>query len=393
MTQFRWLTAGESHGKGLATIVEGVPAGLELSEDMIAADLSRRQGGYGRGRRQQIETDRAEIMSGVRHGKTMGSPIALTIINRDFENQGWRVRMATEPVDEEVERVTLLRPGHADLAGTQKYGFDDVRPILERSSARETTARVAVGAVARALIRTIGIEVHSHTLSIGPVRANVPDRIDWDAVDASPMRVADRAIEQAMIDEVDKTREELDTVGGIFEVRASGVPFGLGSHVHWDRKLDGQLAQAIMSINAIKAVEIGEGVAGAGMRGSQVQDIILPASEWERRKWERATNRAGGLEAGMTNGEDIVVRGFLKPIATVPQRMPMADLLTGEETTSFYERSDVAVVPAGGVIGEAMVAIVLANAMLEKFGGDHVAEIFRNFEAFMATVGPREPRS
>ena len=393
MTEFRWLTAGESHGKGLAAIVEGVPAGLAMSEDIIAADLSRRQGGYGRGRRQQIETDRAELLSGVRHGKTMGSPIAMTIVNRDFENQGWRVRMATEPVEEEVERVTLLRPGHADLAGTQKYGFDDVRPILERSSARETTARVAVGAIARALIGTIGITVHSHTLSVGPVRAQVPDRIDWNAVDASPMRVADRSVEQAMIDEVDRTREALDTVGGIFEVRASGVPFGLGSHVHWDRKLDGRLAQAVMSINAVKAVEIGEGIAGAGMRGSQVQDIILPASAWERRKWERATNRAGGLEAGMTNGEEIVVRGFLKPISTVPQRMPTADLLTGEETTSFYERSDIAVVPAGGVIGEAMVAIVLAQAMLEKFGGDHVDEVYRNFEAFMATVGPREPRS
>ncbi len=393
MTDFRWLTAGESHGKGLAAIVEGIPAGIEMSEAIIAADLRRRQGGYGRGRRQQIETDHAELLSGVRHGRTMGSPIAMTIVNKDFENQGWRVRMATDPVDEEVERVTLLRPGHADLAGTQKYGFDDVRPILERSSARETTARVAVGAIARALIGAIGIKVHSHTLTVGPVRANVPERIDWDAVDASPMRVADKSVEQAMIDEVDRTREALDTVGGIFEVRASGVPFGLGSHVHWDRKLDGKLAQAIMSINAVKAFEIGEGVAGAGMRGSQVQDIILPSSAWERRKWERATNRAGGLEAGMTNGEDIVVRGFLKPISTVPQRMPTADLLTGEETQSFYERSDVAVVPAGGVVGEAMVAIVLAGAVLEKFGGDNIDELVRNFEAFQATVGPREPRS
>ena len=392
MTDFRWLTAGESHGKGLAAIVEGVPAGLTMSEAIIAADLARRQGGYGRGRRMQIETDYAELLSGVRHGKTIGSPIAMTIVNRDFENQGWNVRMATDPVDEEVERVTLLRPGHADLAGTQKYGFDDVRPILERSSARETTARVAVGAIARALIGTIGITVRSHSLSVGTVHARVPERIDWDAVEASPMRVADRAVEQAMIDEVDQAREALDTVGGVFEVRAVGVPFGLGSHVHWDRKLDGRLARAVMSINAVKAVEIGEGIAGAGMHGSKVQDIILPASAWERRKWERATNRAGGLEAGMTNGEEIVVRGFLKPISTVPQRMPTADLLTGEETTSFYERSDVAVVPAGGVIGEAMVAIVLAEAMLEKFGGDHVAEILRNFEAFVATVGPREPR-
>ena len=392
MTGFRWLTAGESHGKGLVTVVEGVPAGLPLSEDGIAADLARRQQGYGRGKRQQIETDRAEIISGVRHGLTIGSPIALTMINRDFQNQNWRVRMATEPVDEEVERVTLLRPGHADLAGTQKYGFDDVRPILERSSARETAARVAVGAVARALIREIGIEVHSHTLRIGTVHANPPARIDWSAVDASPVRVADPAAQQPMIDEVDRIKEALDTIGGVFEVRASGVPFGLGSHVHWDRKLDGQLAQAIMSINAVKGVEIGDGITNVELPGSEVQDVILPADAWERRKWERATNRAGGLEAGMTNGEEIIVRGYIKPIATVPRRLPTADLLTGEETTAFYERSDVAVVPAAGVIGEAMVAIVLAGAVLEKFGGDHVSELRRNFEAFEATVGPREPQ-
>ncbi len=394
MSGFRWLTAGESHGKGLVAVVEGMPAGVPLSADQIAADLARRQQGYGRGKRQQIEQDRAEIISGVRHGLTIGSPIALTMINRDFENQNWRVRMATEPVDEEVERVTLLRPGHADLAGTQKYGFDDVRPILERSSARETAARVAVGAVARALIQEVcGIEVHSHSLQIGSVRASVPDRIDWAAVDASPVRVADPAAEQPMIQEVDRIKEALDTIGGVFEVRATNMPFGLGSHVHWDRKLDGQLAQAIISINAVKGVEIGDGISNVEKPGSEVQDLILPADAWERRKWERATNRAGGLEAGMTNGQDIVVRGFIKPIATVPRRLPTADLLTGEETTAFYERSDVAVVPAAGVIGEAMVAIVLAGAVIEKFGGDHLAEMRRNFEAFEATVGPREPRS
>ncbi len=393
MSPFRFLTAGESHGKGLVAVVEGVPAGLPLTEDQVAADLARRQGGYGRGKRQQIERDRAEIVSGVRHGRTIGSPIAMTIPNADHDNANWRVRMAVEAVDEEVERVTLLRPGHADLAGTQKYGLDDVRPILERSSARETTARVAVGAVARALIAELGIAVHSHTLSVGAVRATVPARIDWAAVDASPMRVADPAIEQAMIDEVDRTKEALDTIGGVFEVRASGLPFGLGSHVHWDRRLEGRLAQAVMSINAVKAVEVGEGVEGASLRGSEVQDVILPVDAWERRPWERASNRAGGLEGGMTNGEDIVVRGYLKPISTVPRRMPTADLLTGEETTSFYERSDACVVPAGGVIGEAMVAIVLADAVLEKFGGDHVAELRRNFEAFIATVGPREPRT
>ncbi len=390
MSRFRWLTAGESHGPGLTMIVEGMPAGVILDEDIIQADLARRQGGYGRGARQAIEHDHAFLRSGVRHGRTMGSPIGMTLDNRDFQNANWQVRMAVEAIEQEVERVTLLRPGHADLAGTQKYGFDDVRPILERSSARETAARVAVGAIARALIREIGIEVHSHTVQLGEIRANVPDHIDWAAVDASPMRVADKAIEQAMIDEVDRTREGLDTVGGVFEVRATGVPFGLGSHVHWDRKLDGLLAQAIMSINAVKAVDIGDGVAGAAKRGSQVQDVIMPASAWERRTWEHMSNHAGGLEAGMTNGEDIVIRGFLKPISTVPQRMPTADLLTGEETMSFYERSDTAVVPAGGVVGEAMVAIVLADAVLQKFGGDHVDEIRRNFESFVATVGPRE---
>jgi len=392
MSRFRWLTAGESHGKGLTAIVEGVPAGLPMSEDLIAADLTRRQGGYGRGKRQQIEQDRAEIMSGVRHGLTFGSPIALAMVNRDHQNANWRVRMATDPVDEEVERVTLLRPGHADLVGTQKYGFDDVRPILERSSARETAARVAVGAIARALIAELGVTVRSHTLSIGSVVATPPERIDWDAVDASPVRVADTGVEQSMIDEIDKTREALDTLGGVFEVRASGVPMGLGSHVHWDRKLDGLLAQGVMSINAVKAVEIGDGFEGARTPGSEVMDVILPAAAWERRPWERASNRAGGLEGGITNGEDVVVRGYLKPISTVPRRMPTADLLTGEETESFYERSDVCVVPAGGVVGEAMVAIVLADAILEKFGGDHVAELRRNFEAFVATVGPREPR-
>jgi chorismate synthase len=393
MTHFRWLTSGESHGKGLLAIVEGIPAGVPMSEAIIVADLSRRQGGYGRGKRQQIETDVAEIISGVRHGLTMGSPIGLHMVNKDWENQNWRVRMSVDPVEAEVERVTLLRPGHADLAGTQKYGFDDVRPILERSSARETAARVAVGAIARAICRVVGIEIHSHSIQVGEVRANPPAHIDWDAVDASPMRVADAAAEAAMIAEVDRTKEALDTVGGVFEVRATNVPFGLGSHVHWDRKLDGRIAQAIMSINAVKAVEIGDGVANAAKPGSQVQDVILPSSQWVSRPWERATNRAGGLEAGISNSEDIVVRGFIKPISTVPQRLPTADLLTGEETMSFYERSDVAVVPAAGVIGEAMLAIVLADAVLEKFGGDHANELRRNFEAFQATVGPREPRA
>jgi chorismate synthase len=390
MTIFRFLTAGESHGKGITSIVEGVPAGLPLTEDLIEADLVRRQQGYGRGQRQQIEKDRAEITSGVRHGLTIGSPIALWMVNADHQNANWQVRMAVGPVDQEVERVTLLRPGHADLAGTQKYGFDDVRPILERSSARETAQRVAVGAIARALLREIGITIHSHVLTIGDVDARVQDRIDWAAVEASPVRVADRDAEPRMIAKIDEAKEALDSVGGIFEVRASGVPFGLGSHIQWDKRLDGQIAQAILSINAVKGVEVGDAWANARKMGSDVQDVILPSAAWERRAWEHATNRAGGTEAGMTNGEELVVRGALKPISTIPRRLPSTDLLTGDEATAFYERSDACVVPAAGVIGEAMVAIVLARCALEKFGGDHLTEFVRNFEAFQATVGPRE---
>jgi chorismate synthase len=392
MTQLRWFTAGESHGPSLTAIVEGVPAGLEITEERIRADLARRQKGYGRGKRQEIEVDWAEITAGVRHGKTMGAPIAMWIRNADWENANWKVRMSVGPVDQEIDPVTLLRPGHADLAGTQKYNLDDVRPILERSSARETAARVAVGAIARALLSTIGVTIHSRTLRIGAVEAPPEETADWAAVEASPVRVADPATEQRMIEEIDAAKDAHDTIGGIFEVRASGLPFGLGSHVHWDRKLDGRIAQAMLAIHAVKGVEIGDAWENATKRGSQVQDIILPRQQWTERPWQRLTNRAGGLEGGMTNGEDIVVRGALKPISTVPQRMPTADLLTGEETTSFYERSDACVVPAAGVIGEAMLAIVLATAALEKFGGDHVEEFRRNFEGFQATVGPRSVR-
>lgn len=390
MTEFRFLTAGESHGPGLTAVIEGVPAGLGLTEQQIASDLRRRQGGYGRGKRQQIETDHARITSGVRHGLTIGSPIALWIENADHENANWQTRMAVGPVDEAVEPVTLLRPGHADLTGTQKYGFDDVRPILERSSARETAARVAVGAVARALLAEIGIAIHSHTISIGTVTADVPETVDWDAVDASPVRVADSDAESRMIAAIDATKEDLDTLGGVFEVRATGTPIGLGSHVQWDRRLDGQIAQAFMSINAAKGVEIGDGFANAREPGSRAHDVILPADQWTHGPWDRASNRAGGVEGGMTNGQAIVVRTALKPLATVPQRMPTADLATGEAAISFYERSDICVVPAAGVIGEAMLAIVLAGAALEKFGGDHVDEFRRNCEAYMATVGPRD---
>ena len=412
MTAFRFFTAGESHGRGLTAIVEGVPGGLPLTEDQIAADLRRRQGGYGRGKRQQIEQDRARITSGVRHGRTIGSPIALWIENADHQNANWRVRMAVEEVDEEVERVTLLRPGHADLAGTQKYGYDDVRPILERSSARETAARVAVGAVGRALLAELGVTVRSHTIAIGevtvqsesqpspppeaqsqPSQSQPPEAIDWEAVEASPVRVADAAAGERMVAAIDAAQENLDTLGGVFEVRAAGLPIGLGSHVQWDRRLDGRIAQAFMSINAVKGVEIGDAFENARRPGSAVQDVILPADQWCSGPWDRASNRAGGLEGGMTNGQEVVVRVALKPISTVPRRLPTADLLSGEEATSFYERSDTCVVPAAGVIGEAMLAIVLADAALEKFGGDHVDELRRNCQAFVDSVGPREPRA
>lgn len=396
MSNFRFLTAGESHGKGLTTVIEGVPAGLALSEDWIATDLVRRQGGYGRGKRQQIEKDRAEITSGVRHGLTIGSPIALWIENKDHNNANWRVRMAVEPVDQEVERITLLRPGHADLAGTQKYNLDDVRQILERSSARETAARVAAGAVARALLAEIGVAVHSHTVAIGDVIAppiDGNDAVDWDAIDRSPVRVADAEAERHMIAAIDAAKEALDSLGGIFEVRASGAPIGLGAHVQWDRRLDARIAAAFLGINAVKGVEIGPAFENAHMPGSEVHDPLLPAGRWQERKWERSTNRAGGIEAGMSNGEEIVVRAALKPISTLPRRLPTADLLTGEAAEAFYERADQCVVPAAGVIGEAVLCITLAAAALEKFGGDHIDEFRRNAVAYMETVGPREPRA
>ena len=388
MGHFRFLTAGESHGKGLLVIVEGVPAGIEISEAYIAGHLRRRQMGYGRGKRQQIETDFAEIISGVRHGKTMGGPIGLSIQNKDWNNQNWQVRMSVDPVEADVPRVTQMRPGHADLSGTIKYGHDDIRPTLERSSARETTARVAASAVARRMLEAMGISIHSHVIAVGEVRSDV-ENPNWDVVEASPMHCADPAVEEKMIALVDAIKEDLDTIGGVFEVRATGVPIGLGSFVQWDRKLDGRLAQAVMSMQAVKGVEIGGGFTTAALPGSQVQDVILPREQWGDRLWRHATNRAGGVEGGVTNGEDVVVRGALKPISTIPRPLPSADLDTAELRPAFYERSDVCVVPAAGVIGEAMVALVLADAALEKFGGDNIDETVRNYKAYMETIGPR----
>jgi chorismate synthase len=383
----RFLTAGESHGKALTIIVEGMPAGLPLSEDDIAVDLARRQKGYGRGRRQKIEQDRAEIISGVRHGRTLGSPIALSITNRDWVN--WTEVMSTEPIASDFDRVTRLRPGHADLAGAMKYGFDDVRNVLERASARETAARVAAAAVFKRLLDAIGIAFNSHTVQIGDVDAAIPERIDWQGVEESQVRCADPASEERMVAAIDTARNTGDTLGGVVEGRVRGVPIGLGSHVHWDRKIDGRLAQALMSIHSVKGVEIGGGFALTRLPGQRVHDVILPRGQWSDAPWQRATNNAGGTEGGITDGQEIRVRVALKPIATLPRSLPSADLLTGEEIPAHYERSDVCVVPAAGVIVEAMCAIVLAPAALEKFGGDSLDEMLRNFRAYQATIGPR----
>jgi chorismate synthase len=386
----RFLTAGESHGKGLVQVIEGIPSGLELSEDYIAVDLRRRQGGYGRGRRQKIEQDRAEIIAGVRHGKTLGSPIALLIRNRDWEN--WTEQMSVEPIETEVQKVTRLRPGHADLAGSVKYDFDDTRNVLERASARETASRVAVGAVCKRYLEEFGMSFHSHTVQIGDVDALVPDDIDWDAVEESPVRCSDAAGAEKMVAAIDDARNSGDTLGGVVEGIVSNVPIGLGSHIQWDRKIDGMLAQALMSIHSVKGVEIGAGFPATRQTGSKVHDVILPREKWSDRPWARATNHAGGTEGGMTNGQDIVVRIALKPIATLPRSLPSADLITGEEMPAHYERSDVCVVPAAGIIVEAMCAIVLAEAASEKFGGDSMGETLRNWRSFEATTGPRGMR-
>ncbi|MBM3156820.1 MAG: chorismate synthase [Chloroflexi bacterium] len=379
---FRFLTAGESHGKGLVTIVEGVPAGLALDENYIARDLARRQAGYGRGARMKIEKDRAEILSGVRHGLTMGSPIALLIRNRDWEN--WKQIMSITPAEQDVEPVTRLRPGHADLAGAMKYNLNDIRPILERASARETASRVAVGAVARRLLAEFAIEIHSHTLCIGGKWAAEAEKVNWARVEKSPVRCADSTAEKAMLSAIDKAKQAGDSLGGVFEVVASGVPIGLGSHVHWDRRLDGSIAQALMSIPAVKGVEVGAGFAVADLPGSQVHDIIKFGA---KQGWRHVTNRAGGIEGGMTNGESIVIRCAVKPIPTMSNALPSVDLRTGRVTKAHIERSDVCIVPAAGVIGEAMLAIVLADALLGKFGGDHIAETLRNYRSYQDTVG------
>jgi len=383
MGRFRFVTAGESHGRGLVAVIEGMVAGLMLSEEYIACDLKRRQAGYGRGARMAIEQDKAEIISGVRYGSTIGSPISLVIWNRDWEN--WRETMSVDAVHKESEPVTTPRPGHADLAGTMKYGIKDIRLILERASARETAARVAVGAIARKFLKEFGIAIHSHTISIGNHKVAENLSINWQQVEKSPLRCADPKIERIMMAAIDRVKADGDTLGGVFEIVATGVPVGLGSHVQWCERLDGQITQAIMSINAVKGVEIGGGFALSSMAGSAAHDEIKP-HKGGIPFWVRPTNRAGGIEGGMSNGEPIVVRAAMKPIATLGKPLPSVDLRTKKATKAHYERSDVCVVPAAGVIGEAMLAIVLTNAMLEKFGGDHLLETLANYRNYINSV-------
>ncbi len=377
----RYLTAGESHGPAISAILEGLPAGVPVVAEEINRDLKRRQGGYGRGRRMQIETDAIEIRGGVRHGRAMGGPVSLVVQNRDWQN--WTDVMSIEEADGPVRRqVTRPRPGHADLAGGLKYDRRDLRDILERASARETTMRVAVGAIARAFLAEFDIRVLSHVVRIGQVDADV-DGLSNDEIliraERSPVRCADEDAAQKMIGEIDRAKSLKDTIGGIFEVKVLNAPPGLGSHVQWDRKLDGRLAQAVMSIQAVKGVEIGLGFGVTQVLGSEVHDEIFHGDG----RFYRETNRAGGIEGGMTEGEEIVVRGALKPIATLMRTIMSVDIETKEAFDSAKERSDVCTVPAAGVIGEAVVAIVIADAMQEKFGGDSLGEMKRNYQGYM----------
>ena len=386
MSQFNFITAGESHGKGLAVIIEGLPAGLPIDSAFINRELWRRQQGYGRGGRMKIESDEVEILSGVRHGKTLGSPVSLLIRNRDFEN--WQDVMAVEPrefADEKrARKLTRPRPGHTDLAGGLKYDTHDLRDILERASARETAGRVAAGAFAKLLLKEIGVELASHTAMIGGV-PDKPIQAAWEQIaaipDESPLRCVDKAAEEKMVALIDATKEARDTLGGIFEVVARGVVAGLGAHTQWNRKIDGRLAQAIMCIPAVKAVEIGIGVEVSRSTGSRVHDEIGYNSS--ERVFPRPSNRAGGIEGGITNGEEIRVSGHLKPISTLRRPLASVDVITKQESAAAFERSDIVAVPAAGVIGEAMIAIVLADAAREKFGGDSLGEMKRNFEGYV----------
>ncbi len=385
----KFYTAGESHGQALLAFVSGLPASLPVDLNFINHELHRRQLGYGRGGRQKIEKDRADIFAGVRHGQTIGAPIALRIENRDWAN--WENILPVEATSETAgkERKLLApRPGHADLAGSQKFNFHDARYVLERASARETAARVAAGAFAKLLLREFGTEVASHTVRVGHVR--LERAATWKEIQGvsgdvdSPLRCVDAATQDKMKAEVDAALKAGNTVGGIFEIVAHNIPVGLGSHAQWDEKLDGRLAQALMSVQAVKAVEIGAGVAAAGSYGSEVQDEIFYDKAAHR--FHRSTNRAGGLEGGITNGEDVVIRGYLKPISTLRQALQTADMITKEPVSAAYERSDWCVVPAGAVAGEAMIALVLADAFLQKFGGDSLSEMRRNYDSYVRQI-------
>jgi chorismate synthase len=390
----RFTTAGESHGQALVAVLEGMPAGLPLLARHIDEELARRQQGYGRGRRMQIEHDCAELLSGVRAGETIGSPIAMLIRNRDWQN--WQEIMDPAPRAEDPKRkraVTRVRPGHADLTGLLKYDRDDARDILERASARETTARVAVAAICRRFLDEFGVRIGSHLVQLGDIAANVPEPLPDDindAADKSPLRTLDADAERRMIERIDVVKREGNTLGGICEVVATGVCVGLGSHTSWDRKLDGRIGKAMMSIPAVKGVEIGMGFAAARATGAQVHDEMEPAPESVRTGGvRRRTNRAGGLEGGMTTGEPLVVHVAMKPISTLMKPLATVDVATGAPAQATAERSDVTAVPAMGVIAEAMLAIVLAEAMLEKFGGDSLRETRRNYDSFLSHLADR----
>ena len=386
----RLITAGESHGPGLTCIVEGLPAGLELDPDAINADMARRQLGHGRGGRMKIERDAAEVTSGVRHGRTLGGPIALLVANRDYAN--WEERMNPWPVDAAVPEVHLPRPGHADLAGVQKYGFTDVRNVLERASARETAARVAGGALAKGFLRALGVEVVSHVTQIGSVRA--PERNglafdDFADVDASPVRCLDAGASKAMVEEINVLRKRNESLGGVFEVRAFGLVPGLGSHVSWEERLDGRIGLAMLSIQAIKGCGIGDGFDLAGRPGSAAHDEIFYDEE---RGYFRETNRSGGVEGGMSTGEPLVVRCGMKPLPTLTKPLRSVDIATREPAEALRERTDSCTVPAAGVVGEAMLAIVLASAYREKFGGDHVDDVRAALAAYEERIGWKRRR-
>jgi chorismate synthase len=379
------VTAGESHGPGLTTIVEGLPAGLELDQEAIDGDMARRQLGHGRGGRMKIERDSAQVTAGVRHGRTLGGPVALQVANRDFKN--WAERMSPWPVAADVPEVHLPRPGHADLAGVQKFGFTDVRNVLERASARETAARVAGGALAKTFLRALGVEVVSHVTQIGSVRAperDPPALADFAQVDASPVRCLDAEASKAMVGEIDVLRKRNESIGGIFELRAFGLLPGLGSHVSWEERMDGRIGMALLSIQAAKGVGLGDGFDLAGRPGSEAHDEIFYDDE---RGYYRETNRSGGLEGGMTTGEPLIARVAMKPIPTLTKPLRSVDIATREPAQALRERTDSCVVPAAGVVGEAMLAIVLAGAYRDKFGGDHIDDVKAAVGAYRQRIG------